>query len=452
MEDSFILKNVSIFTGDDWIDSGCIAVRNGIINYVGRGDPPARIVPEGTAVLSLPRRSVIPGLIDSRVHCQEGNIECLEQSLRFGVTTVCDMYGDPQYLNLLTQQAQDPVNKDKYADFKCAGIAASIESEWPGTELQLSPENKPVSLEFRAESLKAVTHQEMTAWQSSVPEDILPKLKSAEDAEHYVREQVVKFNASYIKIMHGIGDDVDVEFTEPRCEVQNAVVDAAHRRGLIVLGHALSYSAAMDLLSNGVDGLTNIFIDRSTSRDWIELLKRNKGHLCPTLSFYIFRTLQGDDIEELFASDPFSERLLFDKSSQRNVSLGSKPEDAAFANAVRNVQEAYKAGVPFVIGSASTGREIGPAYGLGVHIEMYLLSKAVGMTPMEVLKSATSEVADRFGFHDRGRVAVGKKADLVLVEGDVREAIADPNCRCLPVSCVWREGVSSIIYQRLAGP
>ena len=41
-----------------------------------------------------------------------------------------------------------------------------------------------------------------------------------------------------------------------------------------------------------------------------------------------------------------------------------------------------------------------------------------GLTPSEALVAATSAPADAYGFPDRGRIAPGLRADLVLVDGD----------------------------------
>jgi adenine deaminase len=53
---------------------------------------------------------------------------------------------------------------------------------------------------------------------------------------------------------------------------------------------------------------------------------------------------------------------------------------------------------------------------------------------IDALKGARSLTADRFGFDDRGRVEVGRKADLVLVEGDVRKVLK-VNSVCRSVEC-----------------
>ncbi|MEW6737805.1 MAG: amidohydrolase family protein [Acidobacteriota bacterium] len=59
----------------------------------------------------------------------------------------------------------------------------------------------------------------------------------------------------------------------------------------------------------------------------------------------------------------------------------------------------------------------GTAHGLSLHRELELLVQS-GLTPLEALASATSAPAQAFCFHDRGHIAEGVRADLVLVNGD----------------------------------
>jgi imidazolonepropionase-like amidohydrolase len=58
------------------------------------------------------------------------------------------------------------------------------------------------------------------------------------------------------------------------------------------------------------------------------------------------------------------------------------------------------------------------------------------MTPAEALCSATSLVAKRFQFTDRGRLAEGLNADMLLVEGNPLEDID----ATLNIRGVWRDG------------
>jgi len=48
----------------------------------------------------------------------------------------------------------------------------------------------------------------------------------------------------------------------------------------------------------------------------------------------------------------------------------------------------------------------------------------VGMTPIEALRAATVDAARIIGLTDRGRVAIGGRADLLVVDRDPREDLS----------------------------
>ena len=56
-------------------------------------------------------------------------------------------------------------------------------------------------------------------------------------------------------------------------------------------------------------------------------------------------------------------------------------------------------------------------FGSSLHGELELLA-AAGLNTTYILQAATSRPAEYFGFHDRGVIASGKRADLILIEGD----------------------------------
>ena len=87
-------------------------------------------------------------------------------------------------------------------------------------------------------------------------------------------------------------------------------------------------------------------------------------------------------------------------------------------------------------GSDAAGPAAGTAFGLSVHQELHVFVHKVGMTPEEALRSATSVIAKRFKFNDRGTLAKGLNADLLLVEGNPLEDID----ATLNIRGVWREG------------
>jgi N-acyl-D-aspartate/D-glutamate deacylase len=94
-------------------------------------------------------------------------------------------------------------------------------------------------------------------------------------------------------------------------------------------------------------------------------------------------------------------------------------------------------------GSDSAGPALGTAWGLSLHHELFLFVDKCGFTPLEALRSATSVTAKRFGFDDRGRIAKGLKADLVLIEGNPVEDID----ATLNLRGVWRDGALAEFYE-----
>jgi len=90
---------------------------------------------------------------------------------------------------------------------------------------------------------------------------------------------------------------------------------------------------------------------------------------------------------------------------------------ASFAKLAELVDVLHKAGVPIVAGTDGSGME------LVRELELYV---AAGFTPVEALASATIETAHLVGADGRtGSIAVGKAADLVLVDGDPSKHIGD---------------------------
>jgi Amidohydrolase family len=90
---------------------------------------------------------------------------------------------------------------------------------------------------------------------------------------------------------------------------------------------------------------------------------------------------------------------------------------ASFARLSELVGVLHKAGVPIVAGTDGSGLE------LVRELELYV---AAGFTPADALASATLQTAHLVGADARtGSIAVGKAADLVLVDGDPSRRIGD---------------------------
>jgi imidazolonepropionase-like amidohydrolase len=99
----------------------------------------------------------------------------------------------------------------------------------------------------------------------------------------------------------------------------------------------------------------------------------------------------------------------------------------------------HRAGVPILAGTDANQAPSAPAsppYGTSLHHELGLLVDA-GLSAVDALRSATVLPARHFGLSDRGVIAAGKRADLVLVDGDPLQDISAVS----KIAAVWCAGV-----------
>jgi imidazolonepropionase-like amidohydrolase len=114
--------------------------------------------------------------------------------------------------------------------------------------------------------------------------------------------------------------------------------------------------------------------------------------------------------------------------------LPGKLKSLSLAHANAAVAALEAAGVPLLAGTDAPNP--GTTHGASLHRELELLV-AAGLTPVEALTAATSTPARMFGLLDRGRIAPGLRADLLLVAGDPSIDITTTRA----IVYVWRNGV-----------
>jgi imidazolonepropionase-like amidohydrolase len=104
------------------------------------------------------------------------------------------------------------------------------------------------------------------------------------------------------------------------------------------------------------------------------------------------------------------------------------PPGADFGNANASVAALHEAGVPILAGTDANASALIPGgvpHGESLHRELELLAGA-GLSTVELLRAATELPATAFGLADRGVIEPGRRADLVLLDGnpiaDIRAA------------------------------
>ncbi|MHA7987396.1 amidohydrolase family protein [Rathayibacter sp. CAU 1779] len=207
---------------------------------------------------------------------------------------------------------------------------------------------------------------------------------SPEQADAWVARHV-EDGADYIKIVIDLpGFDV---------ETVTAIVDAAHRRDRITVVHASSFDAVAMAQAAGVDVLTHAPLDRPIGAEQAAALTAAGAQIVPTLV------------------------MMRDIVSAINPNGGPGPRYAAAEESVRTLHEAGMTIIAGTDANRAPAAPAAPAHGESMHEELELLV-AAGLSPADTLDAATSSASARFGLDDRGSIAQGLRADLVLLEDD----------------------------------
>jgi imidazolonepropionase-like amidohydrolase len=216
---------------------------------------------------------------------------------------------------------------------------------------------------------------------------------------------VIKISASP---GHGAQPARDILYLEE--DELRACVDAAHKLGKKVRAHAPSRTAILECARAGVD-----IIDHADRIDeaCIEAILEADCFVVPSMlwSARFLELAEGWDHAEkrLPIDEGFPETLEATLARIRGVR-----ED--FEHTCRMMPEAARAGVKMIVGD-DYGTPIMPHGDYGAELVLYV--ERLGIAPLEVLGWATRNGAEAMGLGDRtGTLEVGKKADLLVVEGD----------------------------------
>ena len=157
--------------------------------------------------------------------------------------------------------------------------------------------------------------------------------------------------------------------------------------------------------------------------DFIALSGRYQTVIDPTLATFDF--IQQRDGEMSAPCAAVADHLLPDIPRGLRVGEFPIPDDATAARYEKSYQKMiefvgrmYRAGIPIVAGTDAI-----PGFTLQRELELYVQA---GMTPAQALQVATLNGARYTRTLDqRGTIAPGKQADLILVDGDPTTNITD---------------------------
>ncbi|MEV0972989.1 amidohydrolase family protein [Microtetraspora glauca] len=372
-----LIRDVRVFDGERTVPRADVLVDGDrIAEPDGR---PADVEVDGSG------RTLLPGLIDAHTHIFDGS---LAQALTFGVTTELDMFCLP---GNLARQRELAAGDDEVADLRSAGMLATAPGGHPS---QLMAGFDTSTLEAFGDAVGG-----------------FDTVADPGQAKRFVEARLTE-GIDYLKIVIDDGAVHGARLPALTPRIVAALVEAAHANGLTTIAHAITVREATLALDAGIDGLAHVYADAGPDDP--------AGH---ELAARI--AAQGVFVVTTLA---YFEAI----SGQAEAADHALPGCAD--NAVHAARTLHRAGVPLLAGTDAN--PFAPVHGAAMHRELSLLTEA-GLSDEEALAAATSVPARHFGLADRGHVAPGRRADLLLVDGDPTRDIT----AIAAIAEVWRRGV-----------
>jgi imidazolonepropionase-like amidohydrolase len=232
------------------------------------------------------------------------------------------------------------------------------------------------------------------------------------DASRFVADRVAD-GSDYIKVI--VEDPERMGSAALDGATIAALVQATHQAGLKAIAHVTTLAALTTAAEAGVDILTHAPLDAGVSEQLARSIAMRGAVSVPTLTM-------------MRAVASIAERL--------PTHAGSRSD---YAYARSTVMTFHQMGVTILAGTDANQGAVSPAqipHGQALHDELGLLIEA-GLTPVEALRSATVVPAEFFGLTDRGAIEAGRRADLLLIDGDPTQDIAATRA----IRGVWAAGV-----------
>ena len=389
-----VIRNVRVFDGVRMLQNANVLVIDGRIVAVGTGVK----APQGIVTVDGSGRTLLPGLIDAHTHSWG---DAQRDALRFGVTSELDMMGDWNRLPEIKRQRESLARTDA-ADLWSAGAAVTAPGGH-GTQYGMK----------------------------------VPTLAADGDAAGFVAARVVE-GSDYIKV---IIEDMSAYSATNRIPTitaaqMQAAIAAAHKAKRLAVVHVSRLRDGKAAIEGAADGLAHIFGEPGDAA-FVAAAKKRSAFVVPTLSVLatMAQTGEGRALGEDLRLKPWLGSAQTD--SLKATFGAAAPKPSMLADAIANVRALHAAGVDILAGTDAGNP--GTAHGASMHGELELLVRA-GLTPGEALAAATSVPARRFKLADRGRIAVGLRADMLMVDGDPTRDILATRA----IVTVWKNGYAVV--------
>lgn len=400
-----------------------VIITNDLISKIQSGKVK---IPSGATIIDGKGKYLFPGFTDAHVHFfQNGGL-----------------YTRPDVINLTNEfsyakemKLAHETMEDKLRRYLQNGITTVIDV---GASYSYLKQREVFKNKDYAPSIY-MTGPLLTTYEPKIYENLKDEapfslVKTVDDGIKMVKEQL-PYKPDFIKIWYIAGaDGLETEASARKnLPIIKAIIEEAHKNNLKVAVHATERITAQLAVENGCDFLVHSVDDEIIKDDFVQLMKKNKTILCPTLVVYNgYENTFGQKLkmsnQELKTANPFqlgslldlkhlSDTLLVNKYKRR---MDSEKEMARInkVNAIssENLKKLSAAGV--LIATGTDAGNIGTLHASSYLNEVIAMQKS-GMSNWKIIQASTINGAKILNKESEfGTISVGKKANLILLEAN----------------------------------
>ena len=354
-----VFEGARLIVGDGSapIENSTFVVNGNRFTQVGRGGQVQ--VPAGARRVDLRGKTVMPAIIDTHTHLatnREMLVDQLQRKAYYGV----------------------------------------------GAAMSLGQDNTDVAFQVRAETIPNAALFRTAGRGITMPEP------GRTDAPYWIstvaegRKAVQELSAKKVDVVKIWVDDRNGMYKKLTPELYGAIIDEAHKNGLRVTAHIFTLEDAKGLLRAGIDAFAHGVRDKDIDDEFLNMMKQRQAVVVvPNLPDRGVAT----DLSWLGESVPAAELKTLQAAATDRPAV-----QQTFGIQSRNLNKLNAAGVRIALG---TDGNVAWAH----HLEMEDMV-ASGMTPAQVIVSATRNAAELLKLTDAGTIATGKSADFLVLDAN----------------------------------
>ena len=379
-------------------------------------------IPANATVIDGKGKFLFPGLVDAHVHFfQNGGLYTRPDSI--------DFRSEKPY-NKEVELAHKTM-EDKLRRYLQNGITTVIDV---GATYSFLKQRKDFAAATFAPTIY-MTGPLATTFEPLVYENLKEDapfnlVKTIEDGIKMVQNQL-PLQPDFIKIWYITDKDKVEASARKNLPIIKAIVDEAHKHQLKVAVHATERITAQLAVEAGCDFLVHSIDDELLQNDFVQLLKKNKTILCPTLIVHDgYINTFGQKIQftqhDLLRSDPFQLGSLLDlrhlpdtlliKNYKQSVNSEAFMAKSDKENDIcrQNLKKLSDAGI--LIASGTDAGNIGTLHASSYLSELKAMQKS-GLNNWQIIQASTLNGAKVLNKEKEfGTVSIGKKANLILLD------------------------------------